>query len=165
MAEFTDRRDAGARLALHLQGYAERPDVQVMALDAGGIAVGYELALRLGLQLVLFDQETVANLVPESTIILAVDGVETAASIVPSLRALRAHSSVDLVAAIPVGCADACSALSEYLDDIVCLVSSPRRVDLAYRDFSPTTDAEALELLGYASRRWRELSHHGSHGW
>ena len=165
MAEFRDRRDAGARLALDLQGYAERPDVVVMALDAGGIPVGYELALRLGLQLVLFDQESIESLVPGSTIILAVDGVEAAASVIPSLSALRARPAVDLVAAIPVGCADACSTISTYVDDIMCLVSTPGNIELSYRDFSPTTDDEALELLGYASRRWRELSLHGRHGW
>lgn len=164
MAEFRDRRDAGARLALELQGFAERPDVLVMALDAGGIPVGYELALRLGLQLVVFDRETIASLVPRSTIILAVDGVETTTNILPALSALRALP-VDVVAAIPVGCADACAALSVLVDDVVCLTNTPRGVELSYGDFSPTTNAEASALLGHASRRWRHLSHHGRHGW
>lgn len=54
MREFKDRHDAGARLALELQGYAERSDVMILALPRGGVVVGYELALRLGLPLDVF---------------------------------------------------------------------------------------------------------------
>ena len=51
MELFRDRNDAGARLALELQGHAERPDVVVLALPRGGVVVGYEVATRLGLPL------------------------------------------------------------------------------------------------------------------
>jgi putative phosphoribosyl transferase len=47
MRIFRDRQDAGAQLALGLQGYAERPDVLVLALPRGGVPIGYELATRL----------------------------------------------------------------------------------------------------------------------
>lgn len=47
MRIFRDRRDAGAQLALALQGYAERPDVVVLALPRGGVVVGYEVATQL----------------------------------------------------------------------------------------------------------------------
>lgn len=165
MAEFADRRDAGSRLALGLQGYAERPDVLVLAVGAGGIPVGYEIAVRLGLPLTVFARPSIEHVVPGNTIIVAVDGVETAAGIVPSLTALRACHPVELVAAIPVACADSFSTVSAYVDDIVCLVTSPRDIALAYRDFSPITHADAQQLLGFAALQWRELSLHGSHGW
>jgi predicted phosphoribosyltransferase len=51
MQGFRDRQDAGARLALELEGYAERPDVVVLALPRGGVPVGYEVATRLALPL------------------------------------------------------------------------------------------------------------------
>jgi predicted phosphoribosyltransferase len=51
MQGFRDRHDAGAKLALELAGYAERPDAVVLALPRGGVPVGYELATRLGLPL------------------------------------------------------------------------------------------------------------------
>jgi putative phosphoribosyl transferase len=51
MRDFRDRHDAGAKLAEALQGYAERPDVVVLALPRGGVVVGYEIATRLGLPL------------------------------------------------------------------------------------------------------------------
>jgi predicted phosphoribosyltransferase len=45
---FEDRTDAGCRLADHLGGYARRSDVLVLALPRGGVAVGAEVARRLG---------------------------------------------------------------------------------------------------------------------
>lgn len=51
MRDFRDRHDAGEKLAQALQGYAERPDVVVLALPRGGLPIGYELATRLGLPL------------------------------------------------------------------------------------------------------------------
>lgn len=47
MRIFRDRHDAGLQLALALQGYAERPDVVVLALPRGGVVVGYEVATQL----------------------------------------------------------------------------------------------------------------------
>jgi len=51
MRDFRDRHDAGERLALVLQEYAERSDVVVLALPRGGVPVGYEIATRLGVPL------------------------------------------------------------------------------------------------------------------
>lgn len=46
---FTDRRDAGARLAETLAAYKGRPDAVVLALPRGGAAVGAEIAKDLDL--------------------------------------------------------------------------------------------------------------------
>jgi putative phosphoribosyl transferase len=51
MRPFRDRHDAGSKLADALPGYAERPDVVVLALPRGGVVIGYEIATRLGLPL------------------------------------------------------------------------------------------------------------------
>lgn len=45
---FTNRTDAGRRLADLLPAYAGRPDVVVLALPRGGVPVAYEVASRLG---------------------------------------------------------------------------------------------------------------------
>ena len=45
---FTNRIDAGRRLADRLPAYAGRPDVVVLALPRGGVPVAYEVASRLG---------------------------------------------------------------------------------------------------------------------
>lgn len=48
---FHDRYEAGRRLAGELRAYAGRDDVIVVALPRGGVPVGYEVALALGLPL------------------------------------------------------------------------------------------------------------------
>src|SRR5437899_12350757 len=46
-SSFSDRHEAGRVLAKHLQKYAGRPDVIVLALPRGGVPVGYEVATAL----------------------------------------------------------------------------------------------------------------------
>ncbi len=48
---FTDRRDAGRRLAPLLDAYAGRADVVVLALPRGGVPVAYEVARALAVEL------------------------------------------------------------------------------------------------------------------
>ena len=52
--QFTDRRDAGRRLADKLAAYAGKPDVIVFGLPRGGVPVAYEVAARLGAPLDVF---------------------------------------------------------------------------------------------------------------
>jgi len=54
MALFTDRRDAGRKLAKKLGAYANRSDVLVLALPRGGVPVAYEVALALHAPLDIF---------------------------------------------------------------------------------------------------------------
>ena len=164
MTVFADRRDAGAHLALELQGYAERPDVVVVATPRGGIPVGYEIAVRLGLPLVVFDARRLYQLVPGDTFILATDGVEHAASMIPTLTALRRRRPDQLVAAIPVACAEAYAALTPCVDEIICLLKTSRNIERAYRDLSHGSEAEARHLIERAAH-WREQSFHGGPGW
>jgi predicted phosphoribosyltransferase len=51
---FADRREAGAALAEHLEPFANRKDVTVLALPRGGVPVGYEVARALGAPLDVF---------------------------------------------------------------------------------------------------------------
>src|ERR1700738_3523807 len=51
---FRDRREAGRLLAAKLSGYANRPDVLVLALPRGGVPVAYEVARALGAPLDVF---------------------------------------------------------------------------------------------------------------
>ncbi|MFN0120556.1 MAG: phosphoribosyltransferase [Blastocatellia bacterium] len=48
---FRDRAEAGQLLAEQLRAYAGRPDVLVLALPRGGVPVGYEIAMALGVPL------------------------------------------------------------------------------------------------------------------
>jgi putative phosphoribosyl transferase len=51
---YRDRREAGRELARHLQKYAGRDDVIVLALPRGGVPVAYEVAEALGAPLEVF---------------------------------------------------------------------------------------------------------------
>jgi putative phosphoribosyl transferase len=51
---FRDRADAGRQLAARLEGYANRPDVLVLALPRGGVPIGYEVARALQAPLDVF---------------------------------------------------------------------------------------------------------------
>jgi len=51
---FTDRRDAGIRLARKLKEYKDRSDVLILALPRGGVVVGYEIAHALHVPLDVF---------------------------------------------------------------------------------------------------------------
>src|SRR5574342_1282818 len=54
MAIFSDRRDAGKKLAEKLSRYANRSDVIVLALPRGGVPVAYEVARALNAPLDIF---------------------------------------------------------------------------------------------------------------
>jgi putative phosphoribosyl transferase len=74
---FEDRRDAGKRLAAELAQYT-RADSVVLALPRGGVAVGYEVAVSLGMALeVLLSRKIGAPGNPELAIgaVAEIDGL------------------------------------------------------------------------------------------
>jgi predicted phosphoribosyltransferase len=51
---FRDRKQGGRVLAVHLNHYANRPNVIVLALPRGGVPVGYEIATALDVPMDVF---------------------------------------------------------------------------------------------------------------
>ncbi len=51
---FQNRREAGERLSRRLQQYRDHPQGIVLALPRGGVPLGYQISLRLGLPLNVF---------------------------------------------------------------------------------------------------------------
>ena len=83
-------------------------------------------------------------------VIVVDDGIATGNTAKAALRALRHSRPARLVLAVPVADAAAAEALAAEADEIVSL-HAPRRlrsVGEHYADFTQTTDAEVIRLLG-----------------
>ena len=83
------------------------------------------------------------------TVILVDDGLATGATMRAAVRSLQQASPGRLIAAVPVGAQEACAALRQEVDELVCLHEPAffGAVGAFYRDFRPTEDAEVERLL------------------
>jgi len=85
-------------------------------------------------------------------VVLVDDGLATGVTAEASLLALREGEPRRLVLAVPVCSPDTATRLVPPADEVVCVLA-PRdlvAVGFWYEDFTQTTDAEVLELLGRA---------------
>jgi putative phosphoribosyl transferase len=85
-------------------------------------------------------------------VILVDDGLATGATARAAVASLRQRRPAQVILAVPVGAPETVARLREVADDVVCLEMPPdfRAVSLAYRDFSPTSDAEVVSCLAAA---------------
>lgn len=83
------------------------------------------------------------------TVVLVDDGLATGASMRVAVRAVRERGARAVLVAVPVGAPDACAALEDEAEALVCpLRPTPLRgVGAWYRDFAQTTDDEVRALL------------------
>ena len=83
------------------------------------------------------------------TVIVVDDGLATGATMRAAVRSVRRRKPARLIAAVPVGSQQACAALREDADEVVCLFAPADfwAVGLYYQNFSPTEDAEVERLL------------------
>lgn len=86
--------------------------------------------------------------------ILVDDGIATGATTRAAIEVARAHGATNVVLAVPVAPADTLELLRRLADEVVCLATPEpfMAVGAWYQDFTPTTDAEVLELLELAGR-------------
>jgi predicted phosphoribosyltransferase len=87
------------------------------------------------------------------TIILVDDGLATGSTMRAAVHAIRRLRPARVIVAVPVGAREACEALREIADEVVCpLTPEPfSAVGLWYVDFSQTTDDEVRHLLSTRS--------------
>lgn len=86
-------------------------------------------------------------------VIVVDDGIATGGTIHAVLRAVRRQKPAQIIAAVPVAPADALPQLSEYADDVVCLLAPEDfgAVGIYYDDFRQTSDDEVIDLIRRAS--------------
>ena len=82
-------------------------------------------------------------------VIVVDDGLATGSTMRAAVLALRQQRPAGVVVAVPVGSRQACDALNEVADQVICpLTPEPfSAVGLWYADFSETTDEEVRSLL------------------
>ena len=83
------------------------------------------------------------------TVLLVDDGLATGATMRAAARSLRKHEPGRLVVAVPVGSQEACAALREDADEVVCLAQPDPfyAIGLHYERFEQVEDAEVMSLL------------------
>ena len=84
------------------------------------------------------------------TVVLVDDGLATGATMRAAVAAVRSLDPGWVVAAAPVGSAQACDDLRSLADDVVCAATPDPFIAVGawYRDFEPISDAEVRRFLG-----------------
>jgi putative phosphoribosyl transferase len=88
-------------------------------------------------------------------VIVIDDGLATGSTMLAAVQALRQQAPARIVAAVPVAPPETCDMLSEYVDELVCLLqpSSFGGVGRWYDDFDQTSDQEVRDLLQHAAQQ------------
>ena len=167
MERFTDRQDAGRRLAQKLSERAWT-DPLVLALPRGGVPVAAAVARALGAELDVLvvrklgvpgHEEVAMGAVGEDGAAVLNDDVIGMGSISASDVAAgataragcaiaRARGAAQVVLAVPVAPPDAAAHVPE-ADEVICVLTpeSLMSVGMHYIDFAQVTDEEVVEQL------------------
>lgn len=136
---------------------AEGLDEPIMSESAGVFAPGSERLTamverswhELSRQVALFRGERPLPDLAGHHVVVVDDGLATGVTAEAALVAVRRRHPSRLVLAVPVCAPESAARLAPLADDVVC-VQSPAHffaVGYWYRDFSPTTDQEILDVL------------------
>jgi putative phosphoribosyl transferase len=90
-----------------------------------------------------------AERIRDRIVVLVDDGLATGATMRAAARSVRKHRPALLVVAVPVGSREACAALREEADEVVCPLVPEffGAVGSFYENFEPTEDAEVESIL------------------
>lgn len=77
------------------------------------------------------------------------DGLATGATMRAAVRSVRGQQPARLVVAVPVGSVEACAALRDEADEVICLDQPDPfwAVGFFYQHFEPTEDTEVVQIL------------------
>ena len=95
------------------------------------------------------------------TVIVVDDGIATGGTVRAVLQALAQAGAARRILAVPVAPREALNAIKGEADEVVCLETPDPfyAVGEHYVDFEQTSDAEVIELLRAAEKRWPEAHH------
>ncbi len=150
MRVFRDRHDAGIELARALHRYTMAAEVVVLAHRPCSVPVGYEVATRLALPLMMIEDDlSVAN----KTVIIVDDG-EAAREMAFAIEELRARGAATIVAAIAVGSPQVYAMLHAAADHVTCVLSPQHIYSLQawYAELDPPSDDDVRQMLVAAAQ-------------
>ncbi len=93
--------------------------------------------------------------VKDRVVIIVDDGLATGATMRAAVRSVRAQKPAKLIVAVPVGSIEACEALRDEVDEVICPYQ-PRlftSVGQYYEHFEPVDDVRVREILRHALAR------------
>jgi putative phosphoribosyl transferase len=104
--------------------------------------------------------------VHDRVVVIVDDGLATGATMRAAVRSVRARRPARLVVAVPVGSRQACAALRQEADEVICLYQPAffPAVGLYYEDFRPTEDDEVERILRESSASRRRPTEPGGVG-
>lgn len=164
---FRDRRGAGRALGECVAAWwrdrhgvlpgEDEAQAVVLALGAGGLLVGEEVAAALDapLDLLQLGDRRPPSLAGRSVVLVG-DGLATAGSMRAAAAAARRRDAAQVVVAVPVASRLAVDALLREVDDVVSLATPEPFLGVGrwYLDFTRATDDEVTDALARARRRW-----------
>jgi putative phosphoribosyl transferase len=85
----------------------------------------------------------------DRTVIVVDDGLATGATMRAAVRSVRCQQPREVIVAVPVGSPEACDALRQEADEVVCLYAPAffTAVGLHYEHFEPMDDVRVREIL------------------
>jgi predicted phosphoribosyltransferase len=87
-------------------------------------------------------------------VIIVDDGLATGATMRAAVRSVKQSQPLQVIVAVPVGSREACAALRQEADEVVCPYEPEAfwAIGYFYANFEPTEDAEVQRLLESAHR-------------
>ena len=155
-------------LAVRKVGVPFHPELAMGAVAEGDVVIrNEEIIAAVGIDAETFDEraesekavlqsrlaryrEVVPAIDPAGrTVVVVDDGLATGSTAIAAIRVLRAREALAVWLAVPVAPADTVPVMEKVADRVI-LIEQPRRfmaVGAWYRDFTPTSDVEVVELL------------------
>lgn len=114
----------------------------------------------------LYRSQQPAPQLKDRIVILIDDGLAAGSTMLVAVQAVSAAKPARIVVAVPVASRQACEALEEIVDEMICLrVPEPfHAVGLWYENFDQTSDEEVMQLLEQArhAQEQRTILHNGA---
>jgi putative phosphoribosyl transferase len=154
-------------------GAPGHPELAMGAIASGGVRVlNYDVISWLGISSKTIDAVAAKELkelqrrdrvyrgdrsqpdIRDRIVILIDDGIATGSTIRAAISVLKPQRPAQLIVAIPVAPPSTCTALSQEVDDVICLYQPETfyAIGIWYEDFSQTTDETVRHLLTQATR-------------